>query len=205
MPIERREHTKKSSTLTGITGALGMCAAAAITLAPGSAAAQDAPPPPPPGYGEPPPSYYVPQSVAMSGPRKITDWQEGEPIPAGYHPVTRMRTGLVVGGAVTFGVMYLFFGVLPGAIGMDAHHGEYGAFFAPIVGPFIMMPQTGSASLNVLLALDGIAQAAGAAMLIAGIAAPKTILIRNDLGLTVKPTPMSFGKNSGGFGFVGTF
>lgn len=45
----------------------------------------------------PPQSYGQPQAVA--GPRVITDWNEGEPIPRGYRPVQRTRAGLVAGGA----------------------------------------------------------------------------------------------------------
>ena len=209
MVIETREHARKSSTSMGAAGALAAIAAAAITFAPASSSAQYPPPPPPQGYDQPPPGY-VPQSVAMSGPRVIKDWEEGEPIPAGYHPVTRMRTGLVVGGAVTFGVVYLLGGILPATIGTEAKATELTPLFAPVVGPFITMGTignaTGTATARVFLAIDGLAQAAGVAMLIAGLAAPKTVLIRNDLGkVKVMPTPMTFGKNSNGFGFVGTF
>jgi hypothetical protein len=45
--------------------------------------------------------------IVVSDPRVIRDWQEGEPIPAGYHPAQRMRTGAIVAGAVTFGVLYI--------------------------------------------------------------------------------------------------
>ena len=40
---------------------------------------------------------YVPQSVALSGPRIITDWNDDDPVPYGYHPSTRTRTGMIVG------------------------------------------------------------------------------------------------------------
>src|SRR3954469_8973442 len=51
---------------------------------------------------------YVPQSVALSGPRMIKDWDENQPIPPGYHRDTRVRKGLVIGGAILFGVPYLY-------------------------------------------------------------------------------------------------
>src|ERR1700676_408234 len=50
---------------------------------------------------------YVPQSVALSGPRTIGDWKEGDPVPDGYRTATRVRRSAIIGGAVTFGVLYL--------------------------------------------------------------------------------------------------
>lgn len=210
--------SKVRKTLAMSTTAL----AAALTLGAADARAQSgAPAPPPPGFEPqiapqpmPPQGYYVPQSVAASGPRRITDWEEGEPIPPGYHPVTRVRKGLIIGGAVTFGVVYLS-NVLAAVIHSDACKslsctgGSWNALYAPIVGPFIQMGYTSSATGNFFLVLDGLVQAGGVAMLIAGIAAPKTVLVRNDLALSkkfeIKPMPMSFGSGGAGFGFVGKF
>jgi hypothetical protein len=222
----QREAGTVRKTLT--ISAVALAAAAAITLGPTDAHAQGAPPPPPgyePQAAPPPPGYapqgyapqgyapqpgyapqggyYVPPTVAQSGPRKITDWQEGEPIPPGYHPVSRIRTGLVVGGAVTFGVMYLCT-ALGGAIAHDVGSRSGDLLFIPIAGPFAVL-STGTATGDFFMVLDGLVQAAGVGMLIGGIAAPKTVLVRNDLALTIQPTPMTFGQNSAGFGFKGTF
>ena len=196
----------------------GLAAAAAITFAPGHASAQSGPPaPPPPGFeaqaAPPPAGYYVPNSVAQSGPRVIKDWEEGEPVPPGYHPVTRIRKGLVVGGAVTFGAVYLI-NVFAAALSHDACNAVAGSrcsgaltpLYIPIAGPFVQLGSSSTASGSFALVLDGLLQAGGVAMLIAGIAAPKTMLIRNDLAkIELKPTPMTFGKTGAGFGFKGTF
>src|SRR5438067_2129937 len=77
---------------------------------------------PAPLYQQTQPSY-VPQSVAMSGPRQIKDWQDGDPIPPGYRPVERTRTGLLVGGGVTFGVLY-FFSALAASASANANKGQ---------------------------------------------------------------------------------
>jgi hypothetical protein len=153
-------------------------------------------------------AVYVPQSVALSGPRVITDYEEGEPIPAGYHADTRVRRGLVVGGAITFGIMYLF-SVLGGSVMNDASQSsgsaERGDFlFVPVAGPFLQMTKTESSTGNVTLAIDGIAQAAGATMLIVGITSPRTVLVRNDLA-EVRVTPMQVGQRGSGVGLVGSF
>jgi hypothetical protein len=192
------------------------------TLAAPSAYAQSTLPPsqPPPASAQAPNGEYVaplqqqtqqvymPQSVALSGPRIIKDYEEGEPIPPGYHAESRVRTGLVVGGAVTFGVMYLL-SVLVGAAISDANKLSGGKesgdlLYVPVAGPFLQMTKTESSSGNVTLAIDGIAQAAGATMLIVGITSPKTVLVRNDLG-EVRVMPMRMGDKGGGLGLVGTF
>jgi hypothetical protein len=150
---------------------------------------------------------YVPQSVAISGPRIIRDYEDGDQIPPGYHAETRVRTGLVVGGAVTFGVFYLL-SVLVGAAISDVNRGssrDSGDFlFVPVAGPFLQMTKTDSSSGNVTLAIDGIAQAAGATMFVVGVTSPKTVLVRNDLG-QVRIMPMKMGQGGGGIGLVGTF
>ncbi|HSO37747.1 MAG TPA: hypothetical protein VLT33_34710 [Labilithrix sp.] len=200
-------------------------AAAALlvsTLATANARADEALPPsqPPPASARAPngeyvapmqqqtQAVYVPQSVALSGPRIIRDYEDGEPVPHGYHAETRVRTGLVVGGAVTFGVMYLF-SVLAGSIVNDANkyssdHTRGDFLFVPVVGPFLQMTNTSSSSGTTMLAIDGLAQAAGATMLIVGVMSPRTVLVRNDLA-EVRVTPMQVGEKGSGVGLVGTF
>jgi len=186
-----------------------------------------------PGYGPAPgPQYtapiyqevqpsYVPQSVAMSGPRMIKDWNEGEPVPPGYHPTTRVKKGFVIGGAVTFGTMYLLTAL--GASIADAGCSGFGgggscanALFVPVVGPFIQMGQckNGNCGLgDFWLGFDGVVQAAGLAMFIYGLASPSTVLVRNDLGSNTKPkapklalTPLPiFTPSVQGMGLLGTF
>jgi hypothetical protein len=113
----------------------------------------------------------------------------------------------VVGGAVTLGVLWILTAV-PSTIAADVSgNGAVALGAIPVIGPFALIPQGGGyASVDFLCVLDGVGQIAGAAMLIAGIAAPKKVLVRADsAGVTVMPKPMTFGKNSGGFGLAGTF
>jgi hypothetical protein len=150
---------------------------------------------------------YVPQSVALSGPRMIKDWDENQPIPPGYHRETRIRKGLVIAGALVFGIPYLYSAGFA-AIGDDVtRNGESNPakyLYVPVLGPFIEMGQTDSSSLRYFLALDGIAQSAGAFMFIYALAAPKNVLVRNDLAmLTVMPTKM--GHDGQGLTVLGRF
>ena len=159
---------------------------------------------------------YVPQSVAMSGPRVLRDWHEGEPIPPGYHPATRARSGLIAGGLAMFGAPYLI-SVLVAAVGQDASvscgsfstsscDNKAAPLFIPVVGPFITMGNTDSATADVFLIVDGLLQATGIGLFIYGVAVPKTVLVRNDLGKVKINPPMPFvGKNSMGLGLSGSF
>jgi hypothetical protein len=149
---------------------------------------------------------YIPQSVALSGPRMIKDWEDGQPIPPGYHRETRVRKGLVITGAILFGVPYLY-SAGGAALGSDAYgsrDNKLAALWVPCLGPFIEMGQTDSASARYILALDGLAQSAGMAMFIYGLAVPKNVLVRNDLAL-LTVMPMKLGKDGQGVGLIGRF
>jgi hypothetical protein len=183
---------------------LSIVGGVALSCLPALALAQEAPmmppsvePPPPPSAVAPGGEYvtplrqntqqtYVPQSVALSGPSVIQDWEDGEPIPPGYHRRARTRSGLIVAGSVTLGSLWLISAVI-GATSVDScRYGgcqSAGFLFVPVIGPFIEMGRTGkgSATGELMLAVDGLGQAAGAAMLIGGMSSPKIVLVRNDL------------------------
>ncbi len=110
-----------------------------------------------------------------------------------------------------FGGSYLI-SLLIAAVGTDVCNGTgctntLAPLYIPVVGPFITLGTAGgSATGDVFLVLDGILQATGVAMVIFGIAVPKTVLVRNDLGAlkNVMPTPI-VGKNFTGMGLTGQF
>jgi hypothetical protein len=135
-------------------------------------------------------STYVPQSVALSGPEEIRDWDSSRPVPLGYTPVERARKHLIVGGAVTFGVSYGL-SAFVAAIGEDANrdHNELAALWIPVAGPWIQAGQTDSATGKFFLVGMGGAQVAGAIMLYYGVTTTQRVLVRNDLvgSLTVSP------------------
>jgi hypothetical protein len=101
---------------------------------------------------------YVPQSVALSGPEEIEDYDFSRPIPAGYTVVKRKRLGMLIGGGVTFGVSYGY-ALLFAAAGHDEAQGydyegtgeqknELAALAVPIAGPFLQMAETDSATTS---------------------------------------------------------
>jgi hypothetical protein len=153
---------------------------------------------------------YVPQSVALSGPNEITSYNEGSPVPPGYTPVERVRKGAVIGGAVTFGSLYLL-SAFSASLSVDNGDGKLAPLYIPAVGPFVQMAQTDTATGNFFLAIDGAGQCLGLGLFIYGLASPKTILLRNDLaGGTAKNetkarvVPMT-GQGTTGLAVVGTF
>jgi hypothetical protein len=164
-----------------------------------------------PQYGPPPmqggPTYYI-QAPPMAppsapiGPRVLRNWDESQPIPPGYHVEEHARKGLVIGGAVMFGTMYLLT-ALGAAIVSDTGNNAT-ALWVPAVGPFIQMGQAGSATGGFFLALDGLIQVGGLAMFTIGLAAPKTEAVRNDAAIQFKLAPI-VAKDHTGMGLVGTF
>jgi hypothetical protein len=151
--------------------------------------------PPPPGY-YPPPPYYGPASGYDARPEEL-DYDEGDPIPAGYEQDTKIRKGLVIAGAVTFGTTWLF-SVAGASILISAREncsgcfyseGEAAVLYIPVFGPPIAIATLGADTAGAtVLIVDGIAQAGGLTMLIVGLAARKNYLRRvGDGDWTVTP------------------
>jgi hypothetical protein len=184
----------------------------ALIHAPGWA--DDAPPPQPmplPVYPAPlsqeTQSTFVPQSVALSGPEEITDFDSNRPVPVGYTPVQRARKHLIVGGAVTFGVSYGL-SAFVAAIGEDTSRSsgknEVAALWIPVAGPFVQVAQTDSATGKFFLVGLGGAQLAGALMLYYGMTTTQRVLVRNDLVGSLTVTPMA-GNGASGMMLSGRF
>ncbi|WP_437565952.1 hypothetical protein [Sorangium sp. So ce542] len=180
----------------------------------GQARADDASPPaPPPVQGQPPPAPQAPPPPAFyggpgapaAGP-KVLPWREGEPVPPGYHPETRVRKGLVISGAIVFGTVYLFTAIGGGDAVYRGSSG-YAALFVPCAGPFLTLATTQQDDLETMaLVLDGLVQVTGAALLLPGLFVPKTVLVRDDVSKPiVLPAPMALGPSSAGLGLVGRF
>ena len=152
-------------------------------------------------------STFVPQSVAMSGPEEIKDFDFNRPVPAGYTPIERTRKHLIVGGAVTFGVVYGL-SAFVAAAGEDAAHGdrtnEVGALWIPVAGPFLQMGQTDSATGRLFLASVGVTQFAGALMLYYGMTSKERVLVRNDLVGSLTVAPLA-GNGASGMALAGRF
>jgi len=137
--------------------------------------------------------YYGQPGAPPAGPKYIDDYEEGDPIPPGYHVQTKVRTGLVVGGSVTFGIFYLTSMFIGGVAQLASEVGDsnrdFGPMLIPLAGPFVTIGTAHARDGGAIgLAMLGVFQTAGAAMLIGGIAAPRKRLVRDIAGVKVTPT-----------------
>ncbi|HKO49445.1 MAG TPA: hypothetical protein VJV79_17070 [Polyangiaceae bacterium] len=136
-----------------------------------------------------------------------TAWPyKGGPVPAGYHIEERPQQGLIVGGTLTL--------VIPWALGVAAagssdFSNQSGWLLVPVLGPWINIaarkPEltcrfSGDAchveadnSYRIVMIIDGLTQAAGAFMLVYGLASPKEVVTR-DLVSRLHFTPAQMGK-----------
>lgn len=180
-------------------------APSAPPAAPPPSAALPPPPPgqppatyPPPAYGPPgPPMPGAPQQPRLGtyghpgqpgmpyylyvpttmGPTKLS-WEEGEPIPPGYHLEGSINKGMFIAGLSIFGGAYLASAFVAGTVEDD----EFLTLFIPIAGPFVTMGTVGSEGAGTFwLAVDGAVQSTGIVLAIVGLATGSDYLIRNDV------------------------
>ncbi|MBK8217663.1 MAG: hypothetical protein IPK71_28385 [Myxococcales bacterium] len=152
--------------------------------------------PPSPRASTPEPN----ESESPSGPARMR-WDDDRAAPAGYHLEGGVRSGLVIGGAVTFGSLYLLTALTAAALDDTNRERNAGALYVPVAGPFLHLKDASSDTAKLVLVVDGLAQAAGAAMLVVGLTAPRTFAVRNDAA-KIAITPV---LGPGRAGLVGTF
>jgi hypothetical protein len=68
----------------------------------------------------------------------------------------------------------------------------------------VQLAKSNTGTERFLCGLDGLVQSVGLAMAIYGIASPKNVLVRNDLGFKLQPRPF-IARGGGGMGLGGTF
>jgi len=143
----------------------------------------------------------------------VLPYVEGSPVPRGYMLEEYHPRGLIIGGAVTLGVLYAISLSVASTNNFDAANGWLAV---PVIGPFGWLatrktptcdndPYTSSCSdepsNRALVTLDGMGQAAGAAMLIAGMAITrKRLLLVDQQEVIVAPYASSSGSGLRLFG-----
>lgn len=139
-------------------------------------------------------------------------YHAGDPVPPGYRLHARPRHGLIVGGSVLGGV--------PWALGVTAavtsnFDDNTGYLFVPVLGPWLVMISGGAEDncgvsdvctdrsfTRMILALDGLAQAAGAILIIVGVHEPERLLVRERI---VGVGPARLGRDGYGMSVHGSF
>jgi len=180
-----------------------------------------APPPgyPPPGYypGYPPPypGYAQPYAAAPSGPAYLP-YDEGQPVPPGYHVEETTRKGPIIAGSLLIGIPYVLGLTFASA---NDFANQSGWLIVPVLGPWLTISQRDTSCdeqglgeavscvadvyLGVLLTLDGLMQAGGAILLVYGLTSTKVRLARNDMtSLTLRPMRVAGGH---GLELIGEF
>jgi hypothetical protein len=204
---------------------------AAPTPAPPAAPAPNVAPPPPLSSDSlrgPPPVAPHPiddvrfpvRSAAPASPSAppLLPYRDGLPVPEGYTVVDRPATGLITGGLVGLGVAYVA-GVIVAA--SQSFENGAGLMLIPVAGPYAAI---GTREYNctvdtvdaakrctvretqivTMIAVDGLAQTAGALVALAGLVSGTKELVRNDLP-DVSVTPPTSAKNGWQFSLRGDF
>lgn len=151
------------------------------------------------GYGAP---------VAPPPPPDELDYDEGDPIPPNYEVDTKVRKGLVIAGSVTLGSLWAISALTGGIVGAarDADDKAHYPLYFPVAGPWVALGTLANdTAARVFLAIDGVGQTGAAAMFVAGIAAPKTILRLKETGLNVVPTACGMQACGSGLTLTGRF
>jgi hypothetical protein len=112
-----------------------------------------------------------------------------------------MRRGPVIAGSLMFGITYGLQVLVASAVDFE-DDSEW--LLVPVVGSWVFMNRTCEDSDDgcSFLVLHGITQAAGAALLVYGLAARHKRYVRDEVGVKVSPVRMGSGY---GFSAVGRF
>ena len=154
----------------------------------------------------PPPQTTIVTNTSSAAPSTAVEYQP--------------RTGLIIGGLVTFGVAYAT-SVVAGSIKEDhcdqlkdpsdsyICRTQSWPVYVPLAGPFIQMGYVdgnGKNTVRTLLAIDGVVQVGGAVLALVGIAASNEPVKVTEVAILdhVYLTPLA-SREGTGVGAVGTF
>ena len=128
-----------------------------------------------------------------------------DPIPQGFNVRSRANRSLIIAGSITFGAPYLISALVAATVvSADSNSGgQFAPMFAPVVGPFITIGTAHAEGAGTFwLIFDGLAQAGGVAMFIAGMTMEEKYLQRTPAHASVKPEVL---VNPGGMKLKWTF
>jgi hypothetical protein len=132
-------------------------------------------------------------------------YEDGDPVPAGFNVRSRANRSLIIAGSITFGAPYLISALVAATVvSADSNSGgEFAPLFVPIVGPFITIGTAHAEGAGTFwLIFDGLAQAGGAAMFIAGLTMQEKYLQRAPVHASLQPEVL---VNPGGMKLKWTF
>ena len=133
-------------------------------------------------------------------------WHCGDAIPAGHHREIVEDKRTIAAGAMLFALPYLAstFAASDSYAQPADTSPAHGELWIPVVGPFIALDK--SAGRDTALVIDGLAQAAGLALVVYAIATPTFVIVPDEHGdrpkLTIAPL---LGGGTTGAALVGAF
>ncbi|MEM1033105.1 MAG: hypothetical protein AAGN82_22360 [Myxococcota bacterium] len=140
-------------------------------------------------------------------PRVIRKWDERQGVLPGYAPRTRYREGLLYTGAWMFGASYVVTAVVAAgsSVGDGAEPVAQAPLFIPVLGPFIRIEVDDEVGPEIgALVWSSVLQATGFGLLLGGIFATKTVLVRTYPVREISLTPW-VSPRVGGVGLKGRF
>lgn len=149
----------------------------------------------------------------------VLPYREGQPVPTGYHLEERPSRGALTTSYLLTGIPYGI-GLIAAFSSQFANQSVY--LFVPWAGPWLTLglrdsvcqsnEEVSEATSNdtlkcatdalvvSALIVDGIIQAAGGTVLLVSYLAPQQKLVRDELGLGIRPVRMGTGYGLGAFG-----
>jgi len=131
-------------------------------------------------------------------------YEDGDPIPQGFTVRSRANKSLIIAGSITFGSTYIISGLVAATTLSASTDGgaEFAPLFVPVLGPFISLSTAHAEGAGTFwLVFDGLAQAGGLTMFIAGLVVEDKYLQRTPRA-SVKPEVL---VNPGGMGLKWRF
>ncbi len=128
--------------------------------------------------------------------------------PYGTHVEQRPRTGMIVGGSVLLGTLWIITWTSSWAGCYQCEQGTVITSFIPVLGPFIEAGIVSSGGANgaaPFLVADGLLQGLGAGLIVAGYMLKRDVLVYDVGPLRATLTPISTPHGGGGMGIVGRF
>ncbi len=170
-----------------------------VAASPDDMPASPAPMMQPPPPQQPPPGPYVAPPRDKRGnflegrPLRLA-WQPGEVVPPGYEPVSGPSKRFLISGMVVGGAPYLGSFIAAYVAAIEGSGEEWGALFAPVIGPFIAVETAGASDVGAyLLILDGLAQTTGIALTIVAFVTKDHSLKRQRQAPNAPPAPIVTG------------
>lgn len=205
--LSHREIPMRRHLYAVVAGALGM------TMLAGPALAQDAPntntvtvTPAPAQPAQP----VVVQPTAAPAEDKVVVVPSPQQAAQGQETTTVTNSSVITTGVVTFGIAYGVAAIAASSSDRDSDKRMY----VPLLGPWLAMADRSDCNVadsncdnettdKVLMAIDGVFQAAGVLTAVYGVMSPVTVTHSTT---TAKVVPMHMGEgHSAGFGLAGTF